>query len=155
MRDSPASSRPSTPGTLQVLGVAIALADNVEFDDLTGLGDLTAGADFVEVEGRVGPNGRVIAHEIEHRDDDTRDRELRGPVGAFDAASGTLAILGIGVAVDGSTEFEDADDRPLTRSGFFARLVANATIVEANWDGDTFSATSDIVESVEIEDEAD
>ena len=142
-------------GTLQVLGVTIALDDNVEFDELNGLGDLTAGADFVEVEGRVGPNGRVIAHEIELEDDITRDRELRGPVGDFDGPSGTLTLLGIDISVDGSTEFEADDDRPLTRSQFFSRLVANATIVEAKWDGDTFSATSNIVESVEIEDEDD
>lgn len=143
-------------GTLRVLGVAIALDNDVEFDDeLTGLGDLTAGADFVEVEGRVGPNGRVIAHEIELEDDITRDRELRGPVGDFDGASGMLTLLGIDISVDGSTEFEADDDRPLTRSQFFSRLVADATIVEAKWDGDGFAATSDIVESVEIEDEDD
>lgn len=139
---------------ITVLGVTITFDDNTEFDDFNGLDELDNG-DFVEVEGRITPDGRVIAHEIEREDDDD-DRELRGVVTATDTGAGTLEILGVTVLIGASTEFEDDDDDRLSRPEFFSRIVENATIVEAEWEGDTFASTATTpIASVEIEDDDD
>jgi len=146
-------------GTFELLGVTVGLASNVEFDgddsSLNGLSDLNPN-DFVEVEGRLGPNGNVIAHEIEREDDADADEdlELRGPVSQIDAAAGTLTILGVPITIGDGTELE-IDDTVLSRTAFFNRLVLDSTIVEVRWDGSTFTGTDDIPEKAEIEHEED
>ncbi len=150
----PVESIDLAEGEITVLGVTITFDENTEFDDFNGLNEL-ADDDFVEIEGRITPDRRVIAHEIEREDDDD-DRELRGVVTAIDAGTGTLEILGVTVRIGDGTELEDDNDDRLTRSVFFSRLVANATIVEAEWDGDTFGSTATTpASSVEIEDDDD
>lgn len=139
---------------ITVLGVTITFDDNTGFDDFNALDEL-ADDDFVEIEGRITPDGRVIAHEIEREDDDD-DRELRGVVTATDTGAGTLEILGVTILTGASTGFEGDDDDRLSRSEFFSRIVDNATIVEAEWDGDTFGSTATTpAASVEIEDDDD
>jgi len=139
---------------ITVLGVTITFDSNTEFDDFSGFEELNEN-DFVDLEGRIGPDGRVIAHEIELEDDDD-DRELRGVVTAINAEAGTLGILGVTVLIGDATELEDDDDDRLTRPEFFSRLVANATIVEAEWDGNIFGSTDNTpAASVEIEDDDD
>jgi hypothetical protein len=139
---------------ITILGVTVTFDGDTEFDDVSGPGGL-AENDFVEVEGRITPDGRVIAHEIEREDDDD-DRELRGVVTTIDAGAGTLEILGVTVLIGGATELEDDDDERLNRSEFFSRIVRNATIVEAEWEGDTFASTATTpASSVEIEDDDD
>lgn len=150
----PVESINLTDDEITVLGVTITFDDNTEFDDFGSLGDLDEN-DFVDIEGRITPDGRVIAHEIE-LEDDNDDRELRGVVTAIDTASGTLEILGVTVLVGDGTELQDDDDDRLSRSGFFSRLVENATIVEAEWDGGAFVSTETTpASSVEIEDDDD
>ncbi len=146
---------PAAAGNLQVLGVTVEMASSVEFDDdnVEGLSDLSSG-DFVEVEGRVGPNTNVIAHEVE-RDGDAaadEDLELRGPVSSKDAGAGTLEMLGVSVTIRSGTEFE-LGDAALSRTAFFDRLVLDSTIVQVRWDGGTFNDTSEPPERIEIEHE--
>ena len=142
-------------GTFEVLGVTLALASNVEFENIADLSGLSNG-DFVEVEGRVGPNGNVIAHEIERDDsaDADEDLELRGPVSQKNTGAGTLRLHGVPVTIGGATELE-IEDVALSRAAFFDRLVIDSTVVEIRWDGGTFTGTSDIPEKAEIEHEED
>jgi len=143
-------------GTLQVLGVPVQVADRVRFEDLSGLGDLVAGATFVKVEGRATAAGEVVAFEIA-RGNPSSDRELRGTASAKDAAGGTLTLLGVPLTVGAGTEYEADDDHgsALTQSAFFDLIRLDATIVKATWDGDGFAGTAMAPKSLEIEDHED
>jgi hypothetical protein len=92
-----------------------------------GLNGIDAG-DFLNVEGFLDDGGKLIAAQIEREEVD--DIVLRGPVDkpptAGSTASGTVTILGVSIATDGSTEFEDGD---FTGTEFFVQ-VKNGDLVE-------------------------
>lgn len=58
----------------------------------------------VEVEGRVGANGIVLAEEVEFKDDS--ELRIEANVDAVDVAAGTLVVLGITVHADGLTDLD-------------------------------------------------
>ncbi|MEN8206348.1 MAG: DUF5666 domain-containing protein [Pseudomonadota bacterium] len=83
--------------------------------------------DFLNVEGFVDGSGNFIASQIER--DEPGDIELRGPVDVPPTAAGIVSILGISIATDGSTVFEDASDVPISSAVFFGD-VENGDLVE-------------------------
>jgi hypothetical protein len=142
--EGPVDAVDTAAGTVTVLGIEVRVDGKTEFDDFAGLGDLSAG-DFVEVEGRFAAGG-VVAREIE-REDDEDSIELKGPVSEFDAGAGTLVILGQTLVTDSATEFDE-----VSRADFFARLVAGASIVEAEWEAGGFAGiASTPVDQLELE----
>jgi len=97
--------------------------DDEEPFDISGI---DAG-DFLNVEGFVDGNGNFIASQIER--DEPGDIELRGPVDVPPTATGIVSILGISIATDGSTDFEDAGDASISSAVFFGD-VENGELVE-------------------------
>ena len=101
--------------------------DEEEPFDISGI---DAG-DFLNVEGFVDGNGDFIALQIQR--DEPGDTELRGPVDvpptSGSTAAGTVSILGVSIATDGSTEFEDASETGIDGTTFYLR-VSDGDLVE-------------------------
>ncbi len=77
--------------------------------------------DFLDVEAYVDGSGMLIATQIER--DDLDDIELQGPVDVpptgGTSGSGTVSILGITIATDSNTDFENVNDASITGDTFF------------------------------------
>lgn len=141
-------------GSLTVLGIPVDVDALTRFEDQSDarvepltLADLNVG-DFVELRGDEIPagGGRVLAAILE-RDDADDEVELQGFVTAV--AAPTLTILGVTVETNGSTEYRDADDAPMSQAEFFSR-VASGTLVKA--DGVETSPTTIVADELELED---
>jgi len=93
----------NSPTDFAVGGIPVVTDANTEFEN-GGVADLGLNV-RVEVEGRVGANGVVLAEEVEFE----QDGELRieATVDAVNAAAGTLVVLGITVQADGLTDLDD------------------------------------------------
>lgn len=65
----------------------------------------------VEVEGVVTGAGTILAREIEF--EISSQARLEGPVDAVDGAAGSLTVIGVVVATDGRTRFQDRSDQRL------------------------------------------
>ncbi|MGB5442417.1 MAG: DUF5666 domain-containing protein [Gammaproteobacteria bacterium] len=77
--------------------------------------------DYLHVEAYVDGSGMLIATQIER--DDLDDIELQGPADvpptSGTSGSGTVSILGITIATDSNTDFENANDAPISGDTFF------------------------------------
>ena len=83
------------------------------------------------VQGYIDNTGGVIAGEVKRRILDKY--QLTGPVSTAsgDATSGSVAILGVTMATDNRTEFEDSNDQQFPGGGDdFYSQVSNGDIVE-------------------------
>jgi hypothetical protein len=111
------------------------------------LADLAVG-DYLEIRGAERPagSGRVQAALLEREDLDN-ETELQGFVTAV--AAPTLTILGVTIQTDGSTEYQDVDDSPLSAAEFFSRVAAGSLVTA---DGAEISSTTILAEQVELED---
>ncbi|MEO0615867.1 MAG: DUF5666 domain-containing protein, partial [Pseudomonadota bacterium] len=112
------------------------------------LADINVG-DYVEIRGSESPanSDAIVATRLE-RDDDTGEAELRGIVDAI--TEPTLTILGVTVETNAQTEYEDADEQPLTAAEFFAAIQAGAVV---DVQGVESSDTVIVAEEIEIEDD--
>jgi hypothetical protein len=140
----------SAAGTFEVLGLTVVVRAGTIFEDDSdadlaafGLSDLNVG-DFVEtvlVSTDQGLEAIVVA-----RDEADDESSVQGPVDMI--SNPQLSILGVAVETTASTEFEDADETPVSATAFFD-LVEVGDIVEATgaWNG-----TALIAEEVEFED---
>lgn len=119
---------------------------DADLEPLT-LGDLAVG-DYVEIRGGERPagSGRILAALLEREDLDD-ETELQGFATAV--AAPTLTILGVTIQTDGSTEFEDANDQPISAAEFFSQAAAGS-LVKA--DGVETSPTTILAREVELED---
>lgn len=85
-----------------------------------GVGDIQSG-DFLEVRGYQAGNGDFLAAEVER--DQLDDTVLRGPADVPETdgstAAGTVAILGVSLATDGATDFQDGT---LSGTDFFLQV---------------------------------
>ncbi len=109
-------------GTLTVFGVTFVTDMSTRMQDKTdnpvdsfGLDDLVDG-DYVEVKAFEREDMSLYAVKIE-REDPEDESEVQGPVDTVGADS--LVILGIDIETNESTEYEAADDTPLTAAEFF------------------------------------
>ncbi len=139
--------------TLVLLGVEISVPASCSLkdsrDDIEpfGLANLSAG-DFLLIRGLSDGGGGVVASHLERRDVD--DVELRGPVDSFSASTGDITILGLTIATDGVTEFEDENEASITSAAFFAALqVGDLVSVVDDADGD--ASAIDVADAVELE----
>jgi len=132
--------------SITVLGKTIAISRFTRFDN----GAPVAG-DHVEVRAILDRDGNLLARRIKVTSSSDK-AFLQGTVTAFDATLGTLTILGSTINSDGSTEWRtssNSTDVAVTRSVFFAQLIANVTIVKVKWD--PFSSTDLAIKEAEIE----
>jgi hypothetical protein len=139
--------------SLVVLGIPVDVDALTRMEDQSDadvepltLGDLAAG-DYVEIRGGERPagSGRVLAALLEREDLDD-ETELQGFV--TDVAAPTFTILGVTIQTDGSTEFADANDQPISAAEFFSQAAAGS-LVKA--DGVETSPTSILASEVELE----
>ncbi|MBW2209146.1 MAG: hypothetical protein JRG79_19770, partial [Deltaproteobacteria bacterium] len=74
------------------------------------------------VEGFINGDSGVLASSI--KCDDLEKIKLRGPLDAAsgDDMSGTVKILGVTIATDVDTKFEDGDDAPISGTSFFGTV---------------------------------
>jgi len=93
--------------------------------DSTRLADIVAGADRVEIRGRLDASGAIIAERIEETDD--RDDELRGRVDARNEAARTISVLGINVSLAGA-ELRGREGAPVSAAAFFAAVAPGTTV---------------------------
>ncbi len=140
--------------SLMVLGIPVTIDIQTRLEDQSDarvspltLADLNVG-DYVEIRGDEVPagSGQVLAALLERDDPDT-ETELKGFVTAV--AAPTLTVLGVTIQTDGSTEFRDVDDQPISEVEFFSR-VTTGSIVKA--DGVETSSTTLLADEVELED---
>jgi hypothetical protein len=80
--------------------------------------------DFLVIEGYVDGAGEFIVAQVERNEQG--DAELRGPVDvpptSGSTAAGTVSILGVSIATDGATDFEDASEATITGTDFFLQV---------------------------------
>ncbi len=140
--------------TLTVLGVTFVTRDSLRLEDdssadvdpLTFV-DLGIG-DEVEIRGYL-DGDTVVATRIEREDAADRAR-LRGPVGAEDAAAGTVTVLGVTMSgQSGVTQYEDINDNVITQAQFHD-AVQEGTFVQGRWDN--YVDTNQVVDELSIED---
>jgi hypothetical protein len=117
-----------------------------------GISGIKSG-DFLNVEGFVDGSGDFIATQIER--DETGDIELRGPVDVpptgGSTAAGTVSILGVEIATDGATDFEDASEAFMTGTDFFL-AVEDDDLVEFTDNNEQGQPADGIADEVEFED---
>ena len=95
--------------------------DGMDDCSLASLSSLALGEGLI-VEGFISGGSNVLASSI--KCDDLEKIELRGPLDAAsgDDTSGTVTILGVTIATDVDTEFEDGDDAPISGTSFFGAV---------------------------------
>jgi hypothetical protein len=117
-----------------------------------GISGIKSG-DFLNVEGFVDGSGDFIATQIER--DETGDIELRGPVDVpptgGSTAAGTVSILGVEIATDGATDFEDASEAFMSGTDFFL-AVDDDDLVEFTDNNEQGQPADGIADEVEFED---
>ena len=111
-------------------------------NDLNQLENLLANGnpnDFVEVRGRVLSGNLVFAEEIKIKDGaDKPDVKLQGPIENDPVLDPLVTILGINidVGVHNITEYENANDLPISRATFFNTVITgNIVSAEGKLDG--------------------
>ncbi len=143
-------------GSLMLLGIALSVDPSARFDDdladleRFGLADLVAG-DFLEVRGIGDGGGGVVVTRLE-REDASDEALVQGRVQDFDESAGTLTILGLTFTTDGFTDFEDADDRPLTKAQFFAAVELGDLVKVKGDDKASDKTLLELANEVEFED---
>ncbi|HET9553839.1 MAG TPA: DUF5666 domain-containing protein [Anaeromyxobacteraceae bacterium] len=148
----------ASAATFTVNGVAVA-GDAVT-DWRTAPASLAAG-DWVEVRGRPASAGAgIVATRVEVQSPGNARPAVQGVVSAFDAAAGTVTILGETIGSDASTELQGERDASgvepvLARADFFAALTAGLTVVKVTGpDGADWTAgASGAARSMELEGE--
>ncbi len=144
-----------TNRSVTVLGVTFVIRDltQLEDDSSVGLDPLTLADlsinDEVELRGYL-DGANVAATRLEREDAEDRAR-LRGPVTFEDAFTGQFRILSVDIqGEDGITEFQDAQDNPVSQSEFHA-LVELGDFISARWD--VFVSTATTADELSLEDD--
>ena len=138
--------------SFDLLGVRVITTFFTQFRGARGgridVGDLAEG-DYLRVRGfQIAPS-TLLATRIRRRDQ-SDDILLRGRVQEFDAAQGTVTILGVAVPANDETEYEGRADQSISREEFFRR-IARGVVVQAEDDEDGNEAEIDFADEFEIE----
>jgi len=116
------------------------LDDDTDVEDVLTIDEINTN-DFLEISAYLESNGDVIATEIKR--DETDDQELQAPVESI--TSGVdITLLGITFPVDGGTDYENANDTPITAIQFF-NSVSVGSLVKIQ-DNEPSDGTADEVE---------
>jgi hypothetical protein len=103
----------TSPADFELSGVAVATTGSTRFEGGTG-DDLALGV-RVEVEGEFDAGGVLVAEKIEI--ELPSNLELSGPIDAVDVGASRLTVLGVEIAVDAETQFEDDSDEDVPSFG--------------------------------------
>jgi hypothetical protein len=129
IRDQAISNTGSVISTRLGLDVTISDRSRLELDD-DGMvtGDIVSGT-YIEARG-FKLNGNIVWTRIEASNNDAKaECRLRGPVGSAPSDPG-FTIEGVSITTDGTTQFRDANDVPITANAFFTQVV-EGDIVQA------------------------
>ena len=136
-------------GTITVFGVTFVTDMSTRFQDKTdtpvvsfGLDDLAEG-DYIEVKAFEREDMSLYAVKVE-REDPEEESEVKGPVDTVGADS--LVILGIDIETNESTEYETADDTPLTPTEFFDAVMVGDLVKAEGTRTETDSLIADEIE---------
>jgi hypothetical protein len=137
----------SQPAITIIVTTSTKLEDDVNDKEPFKLSDLAANLGFVEIEGFIGSNGKVIATEVEVKDPD--DIEIQAIIESGSASSSTIKLLGIEFTIQspGETLFEDANDSNVDQATFFDSIVLNTTLVKVK----DIKPKNGIADEIEIE----
>jgi len=128
------------------------IEDKLNEEEPFGISGIAAG-DFLNVEGFMDGNGNFIASQIER--DELDDIVLQGPVDVpptgGSTAAGTVSILGVEIATDGATDFENASDEDIDGTDFFLAVKAG-DLVEYTDYNEEGSPADGVADEVEFED---
>ena len=128
------------------------IEDKLNEEEPFGISGINAG-DFLNVEGFVDGSGNFIATQIER--DELDDIVLRGPVDipptGGSTAAGTLSILGVEIATDDTTGFEDASEEDIDGRDFFLE-VEDGDLVEYTDYNEAGQPADGVADEVEFED---
>jgi len=128
------------------------IEDKLNEEEPFGISGIAAG-DFLNVEGFVDGNGNFIATQIEREEPD--DIVLRGPADVpptgGGTVAGTLSILGVEIATDDATDFEDASEEDIDGTNFFLQ-VKDGDLVEYTDYNEDGQPADGIADEVEFED---
>jgi hypothetical protein len=123
--------------SLTVLGIPVQVDLSTRYRDDSsaelrtfGIADVTVG-DYVEIAGYIVDvdTSQVLAAKLRREDQDSAmSVELAGPVSSFDAAAGSLVVLGVTVTTDGATSFVDAARQSIDATAFFGALVGGDAV---------------------------
>ncbi|NNC37279.1 MAG: hypothetical protein HKO02_07475 [Hyphomonadaceae bacterium] len=115
-------------GVITIFGVEFATDMSTRFEDkletpveMFGIDDLVAG-NYLDVKGFERADGTLYAKKIE-RDEAEDEDEIQDYVDSVDPMAKSLVLLGVTVLTDERTEYEGADDMPLTGDEFFSMVM--------------------------------
>ena len=144
----------STPNTLQLLGVAVAVDASTRFEDKSSaavqmftLKDVHDG-DTVAVRGYESPagSGRLLARELERLPASTQVA-VRGPYTATTAPQ--FMILGVTIDATSANFGHVEEGGSMTSADFFAQAAGQIVEVRGTAAGSTISATQVAIDSIE------
>ena len=130
--------------------------------DWRSSGDAIADGAWIEIRGQADRSGAgVIAARVELKSAGNARPELQAVATAFDAAAGTVTLLGQTVASDAGTEFHGhssvsgVDGPALAKADFFAGLASGLSVVKATGQGsaDWSAGPTGTARSLELEGE--
>lgn len=135
-------------GVITLLGIEAAVENTLtRFEDKSiaglepfGLSDINVG-DYLEVRGFAGPvpMNAVLVTLVE-RQDPQADVRLRGI--AESVSQPGFTILGVAIATDAATQFEDADGNVITADDFFNNAQGRLVSVTGPFDGSAINAVT-------------
>jgi hypothetical protein len=152
---APAEAVDVTNNRVTLLGhsVQVNALTLVKDSSQAGVRDFNVGhivvGDRLDMRGFISGQDTIVASRLERQNPD-EEVSLQGSVGTINTSS--LIILSIAVQTDAQTEFEDANDNPLTAADFFAQVQVGA-LVKAK--GALQNDGSILAEEVELEDTDD
>lgn len=135
--------------------ITVNVDASTEMEDESG-GNITVAdimpGNFLEVRAFDTGGSNLIATEIRRSASVNNDVILQGPLDDFDTGNNTITVLGILFDVNGSTDYEDANDNPLGQGNIgaavFDGITSNGDIVKVK---DDFPADG-IADEVDVED---
>lgn len=143
---------PGQPAVTVTTNSQTQIEDELNEEEPFGINGIDAG-DFLNVEGYVDGKGNFIASQIER--DELDDIVLQGPVDVpptgGSTAAGTVSILGVEIATDGATKFEDASEEDIDGTDFFL-AVGDGDLVEYTDYNEEGSPADGVADEVEFED---
>jgi hypothetical protein len=128
-----------------VLGIIFAITATTQLEDDSelevfyfGLDDIAAG-DYLEIRGKLEADGSVTSTRVE-RDDLDDESSVRGAVQSNDGSS--LTIAGVSILTNGTTEYRNASELPMTQADFFAAAAVGVEVKAKGDETDTFEITA-------------
>ncbi|NNF61716.1 MAG: hypothetical protein HKN06_10380 [Gammaproteobacteria bacterium] len=146
--EAPVDAVDAEGGSVTVLGIVIGTTATTQFEDDSdqdagafSLSDLNVG-DWVKLTAFAAADGGLVATQLER---DEAEDEIRVEALVDAVAQPDFEMLGLTIQTDDNTEFEDANDMPLSADDFFAQVTSGSEVqVEGTVIGDGVILASEV-----------